>query len=429
MARTPTHAWNRREFLKGAVAAAGGMLLGPHMITSTALGGEGRPPASDRIVMGAIGLGGRGSSDLKAILNQADAQMVAVCDVKAAQRKNGKKAIDERYGNADCKEHIDLRELLARPDIDAVLIATGDNWHSMASILAARAGKDMYCEKPLSVAINESRAVAEAVRRYARVFQCGMQRRNVGHFRFAIGLVQKGLLGKVHTMVAERSKGFARIHRDELPAQPLPPREVMDWDLWLGPAPWRPYNEKIPTRGFWSAHLDFSGGSITEWGSHTVDICQWALGADTTSAVRYEPAGPDGLDVNCWYSSGVKLEIRTGLRFGSCPVRIEGDEGYVEVGDSGQMEVRPASLMEERKFQGGYPADDHIRNFLNCVKTREQPAATAEIAHRSITTCHVANIARILQRPVRWDPVKEEIIGDADAARMCTRAMRQPWRL
>jgi predicted dehydrogenase len=229
-------------------------------------------------------------------------------------------------------------------------------------------------------------------------------------------------------MVAEKAPWFNDIHRRVLPAEPEPPKEVMAWDLWLGPAPWRPYNAETYSRNFWSGHLDFSGGSITEWGSHTVDLCQWAIGADDTVPVEYEPAG-DGTDVTCRYANGVILEIRQGLRFGSCPVRIEGDEGYVEVGDSGQMEVSPASLQSMRKFKGGYPQDDHIREFLNSVKTREQPSAPPWVAHSSITVCHAANVARILGRKVKWDPASEEFIGDDDANRMRTRAQREPWRL
>jgi predicted dehydrogenase len=426
---TGQQTWRRRQFLKRAAAAVGGIVAAPYMITSTALGGEGRPPASQRIVMGAIGVGGRGSSDLKALLAQPDAQVVAVCDVQAYRREAATASVNRNYGSQGCAAYIDLRELLGRPDIDGVLIATGDNWHSLASILAAKAGKDMYCEKPVSVTIAESRAVAETMRRYGRIFQGGMQRRNVGQFRFAVDLARSGKLGKLRLMVAERARGFIRINRDELPAQPQPPREVMAWDLWLGPAPWRAYNSTIPTRQFWGAHLDFAGGSITEWGSHTVDLCQWANDADTTTPVRYEPAPPGSADVNAWYANGVKLEIRIGLRFGSCPVRFEGDAGYVEVGDSGQMEVRPASLLAERKFKGGFPADDHIRNFLNCVKSRAQPAANADAAHHSITAAHVANICRILGRPLKWDPAREEFIGDDQANRMRSRAYRQPWHV
>jgi len=421
--------WTRREVLRRGAAAAGGIAAGPYVVTSAALGAAGRPPASERIVMGAIGIGGRGSYVLGAHLWNKDVQMVAVCDVKGPRRKLGKAKVDEKYGQKDCTAYIDLRELLARADIDAVMIATGDNWHSAASILAVTAGKDVYSEKPMSVTIAESRALSDTVRRHAAVYQCGTQRRSVGHFQFAIKLAREGKLGRLHTLVAEKARNWVDVYEDSLPPEPEPPREVLDWDLWLGPAPWRPYNAKYPSRRFWGGHLDFAGGSITEWGSHTVDLCQCAKGADETSPVEYTPAGERGKDVVARYADGVKLLIQRGLRFGSCPVRFEGDEGYVEVGDSGQMEVYPPSLMAEHRFPGGYPATDHVRNFLDCVKSRRRPRSHAEAVHRSISACHAANLCVRLGRKLTWDPVREEFVGDDDANRLRARTIREPWRL
>ncbi|MCK5272360.1 MAG: Gfo/Idh/MocA family oxidoreductase [Sedimentisphaerales bacterium] len=420
---------NRRQFLANATTAMGGLIVGPTIITSSALGANGQLPASERIVMGTIGLGGRGCNVMGAFLRERDVQMVAVCDVKAKRRRIGKTAVDKKYGNKDCKSYIDLHEFLARKDIDAVLIATGDNWHSLASCLAARAGKDMYCEKPLSVAITESRAVAETMRRYARVFQCGTQRRSVEHFVFAVNLARRGLLGKLRNVYAEKAPYFIDVHENVLPEQSEPAREEMDWDRWLGPAPWRPYNGKYHSRGFWSGHLDFSGGSITEWGSHTIDLCQWANDADTTAPIEYEPAGKDGKDITAHYANGVKLFVRQGLRFGTCPVRFEGEDGWVETGDSGEMETHPASLMRGRQFRKGYPVDNHVRNFLDCVKTRQQPVSNADVAHHSITACHAANICMRLGRKVKWDPANETFIADEEANRLRSRAYREPWRL
>jgi len=336
--------------------------------------------------------------------------------------------VDRKYGNKDCKAYLDLRELLARTDIDAVLIATGDNNHSMASIEAARAGKDMYCEKPMSICIAESRAVADTMRRFSRIYQCGTQRRNVGNFVWAVNLARSGKLGQLKAVHAEKAGAQSGVNFTVLPPQPAPPKEVMDWDGWLGPALWRPYNPKYHSRGFWAHHGDFSGGSICEWGSHTVDLCQWANNADDTAPVEYEVINKKG-DISATYANGVKLVIRKGIRFGSCPVRFEGTEGWVETGDSGQFEVHPKSLMAERRFKGGYPQNDHVREFLNCVKTRKQPVSTADVAHHSTTACHVANICYRLGRPVKWDPAKEEFIGDEEANRLRSRAYRHPWRL
>ena len=421
-----TEQWTRRRFIKNAAAATGGILAAPTIITSAALGAEERAPASERIVMGTIGLGPRGQYVMQAFMAQPDVQMVAVCDVDGQRRQAGQNQVNKEYGNKDCKAYIDFLEILDRQDIDAVLIATGDNWHSGASILAARAGKDIYCEKPLSVKITESRAVAETMRRLGRIFQCGTQRRSISHFRFAVDLARSGKLGQLKELHAEDAPWYQKPYDTILPPEPEPNREEFDWDRWLGPAEWRPYNSKYPTRDFWGGHWDFSGGSVTEWGSHTVDLCQWANGTDDAGPVEFWREGDRFIGR---YANGVKLVIRTGLRFGTCPVRFEGEEGWVETGDSGEIEVEPKSLLEDRRFQGGYPPDNHLRAFLDCVKTREQPISTADVAHRSITACHVANICKRLDRPVKWDPVKEKCVDDEEANRLCSRGYRQPWSL
>ncbi len=413
----------RRQFVQRAMAVAGGAVFGPNIIASATTG---RAPASSRLGIGVIGVGGRGRDVMNAFLSQTDTQVLAVCDVIAERRKMGVEQVNQKYGNQDCKSYIDMLELLERPDIDAVLIATGDNWHSGISITAARAGKDMYCEKPMSVTVAESRAVSDTMQRLGRIFQCGTQRRSVGNFRFAVHLARSGKLGKIKELHAEEAGGLQTLYDTTLPAQPEPPREIMDWNRWLGPAQWRPYNAEYYSRGFWSAHVDFSGGSITEWGSHTVDLCQWANTADDTGPVEFSKEGNRYIGL---YANGAKLVIRTGLRFGSCPVRFEGEEGWVETGDSGEIDAYPKSLLQNRGFEGGYPAANHVRAFLDNVKTREQTICNAEVAHRSISACHVANICKRLGRPVKWDPKKEECIGDEEGNRLLSRAYREPWYL
>ncbi|HOZ49827.1 MAG TPA: Gfo/Idh/MocA family oxidoreductase [Candidatus Hydrogenedentes bacterium] len=417
---------DRRQFMKQGVAAVGGLVAAPSIVSGAALGAKGAAAAGERLVMGAIGLGGRGSYVLDAFMVHPDVQVVAVCDVNRERREAARNQVNAKYGNQDCAAYIDFRELLARPDVDIVLIATGDNCHSLVSIMAARAGKDIYCEKPMSVALTESRSVADTMRRLGRIFQCGTQRRSLGNFRFAVHLARSGKLGRLKELQAEEAGGLQKLYDTILSAQPEPPVEEFDWNGWLGPAQWRPYNAQYPTRGFWSAHLDFSGGSITEWGSHTVDLCQWANDADTTGPVEFWNEGDRYIGR---YADGSKLVIRTGLRFGSCPVRFEGEEGWVETGDSGELEAYPKSLLGERKFQGGYPPDNHVRAFLDCVKTRQQTVSNAEVAHRSISACHVANICKRLGRPIKWDPAKEQCIDDEDANRLLSRAYREPWYL
>ena len=410
----------RRHFLKNA---AGALAL-PFVIREGVLGrGAGTSP-SDRIVMGTIGIGGRGRHVMQVMMRTGEVQMVAVCDVQRERRLAGKNIVDKFYASKDCKAYRDFRTLLARDDIDAVLIATGDNWHSLLSVLAAKAGKDIYCEKPLSVTIAESRAVVQVVKRYGVVFQCGTQRRNVERFRFAVQLARSGKLGQLKELYAEKAPMTPEYQMRTLPPEPEPPAEEMDWDMWLGPAPWRPYNHGYYARRFWGTHLDFSGGAITEWGSHTVDLCQWANNADDTTPVEYEPA--EGTIVGR-YANGVKLIFEKGKW--PLHVKFVGTEGWIYADDGGTVKAEPASLIAGKKFGKGYPAEGHVKEFLKCVRTRRTPSSPAWVAHRSVSACHLANICRRLGRPVRWDPQKEMFIGDPMADRLTARAYRSPWRL
>ena len=419
----------RRRFLKTAIRA-GALLMAPQVIPGAALGKDGAVAPSERIVLGGIGIGNRGTYDLGCFLPQPDVQFVAVCDAKAVRRAAVKKMVDEKYGNQDCDTYRDFRELLARSDIDAVLIATGPNWHATAAIYAARAGKDMYCEKPCTKNIAQSLALAETMRRCGRVFQAGTQRRNLPHFAFACELARTGKLGKLQAVHAHpagmttQSSGWAT-------PEPEPPKEKVDWDLYLGPAAWRPFNRK---------HLDgfnfekgggMVGGGVLEWGSHCVDLCQWAAGADHTAPVEYNPPQEGRLVAR--YADGVKLVIRNDgwLPLGSCPVRFEGDEGWVEAGDSGKLVLSSPALLAGRKVAeiGGYPATFHVRDFLNCVKTRSQPLANADAACYSHIACHAANICLFLDRKLAYDPVKNEFPGDEQANRLRSEALREPWRI
>lgn len=419
-------ALTRRRFLKRA-AGAGAALAAPYVIPGSVLGKDGAVAPGERIVLGGIGIGGRGQGDLRCFLSEPGVQFVAIADARAERRRAIKDMADKHYGNQDCAVYRDPRELLPRRDIDAVLIATGDRWHTMASILAAKAGKDIYCEKPCSVTIAESRALAGTIRRYGRVYQAGTQRRTIGNFIFAIELVHSGKLGKLHTVHANTLN--PPTSHEWLPAQPEPPKEECDWDLWLGPCPWRPYNAQY-VRGGWRGFFDFHGGGILEWGSHTVDQCQWANQADDTAPVEYQP---QGTGVIARYANGVKLVMRDAgwLGLGTCSVRFEGDEGWVETGDSGKMEIFPESLRQKAKVftMPGTSPNNHIREFLQCVRTRALTSSNASVAGQSHIACHAAYIAWQLGRTLRYDPAKNEFIGDAEANRMRSRAMREPWRI
>ena len=421
--------FSRRRFLQNS-AKASTLFFAPQVIPASALGKDGAVAPSERIVMGGIGIGNRGTYDLSCFLPQPDVQFVAVCDVKAARRETIKKIADEKYGNQDCATYRDMRELLARDDIDAVLIATGPNWHATAAMLAARAGKDMYCEKPCTKNIAQSLELAATMRRTGRVFQAGTQRRNLPHFAFACELARTGKLGKLRTIYAHPMGMTTKSSGWKTP-QTAPPKEEVDWDLYLGPAAWRPFNKD---------HLDgfnfekgggLVGGGVLEWGSHCVDLCQWGAGTDGTAPIEYNPPVDD--QVVARYADGVRLVLREKdwIPLGSCPVRFEGDDGWIEAGDSGKFVISSPELLADRKVAevGGYPATFHVRDFLNCVKSRRQPLANADAACYSHITCHAANIAIFLDRQVKYDPVKHEFLNDDQANRLRSEALRAPWRI
>jgi predicted dehydrogenase len=418
--------FTRRRFLKRSVQA-GALVALPQFIAGRAMGRDGAAPASERIVMAGLGIGGRGAADLRGLLDEPDVQFVAVCDSRKERRETVKAMIDEANRNTDCKTYIDMHEMLGRADIDALLIATGDRWHTMASITAAKAGKDIYCEKPCSMTIEESRALADTMTRYGRVYQAGTQRRNVGNFIFAANLALSGKLGKLHTVHANTLA--PPVTHEWLPAEPEPPKKEVDWDMWLGPCPWRPYNSQY-VAGRWRGHFDFHGGGILEWGSHTVDLCQWANDADDTAPVEYTP---EGNHIIAKYANGVKLVMRdTGwLGLGTCSARYEGDEGWVETGDTGKVEISSGKLRSEMRIfdEIGTSPIKHLREFLDCVKSRAKPAANADVAAQSHIACHAAYIAWQLGRTLKFDPDKEEFVGDDEANRMRSRAMREPWRI
>ena len=430
---------SRRGFLRSALAATGAAASAPYVITSAALGAEGRPPASERIVMGGIGVGGRGSSDLRWLLGERDVQFVAVCDVRRQRREAAKKAVDAANGNGDCAAYRDMREILAeRPDIDAMLIATGDRWHAVASILAMRAGKDVYCEKPGTMTIAQGQAVVQTARRYGAVFQTGAQRMNEANFVFPTELARSGALGELHTVRAHLWPKVQDVTKnDRLPATPEPAREELDWDLWLGPAPWRPYNPGyLGGCGAWGIYWDFGAG-VAGWGSHTIIQCQKAAHAEYTSPVEYVyPGNRSGGGMICRFANGVKLVLQFEGWRGSCGVRFEGSEGWASVADGyAKPEMSSPALLGEfqrvinqYRERTGRPMN-HLRDFLSCVKSRKSPIANPEAMHRSMTTNHAINLCLALKRDLRWDPQAEQFIDDPDANRLRSRALREPWRM
>ena len=438
-ARPAARGLNRREFLRRAALAAGAAAA-PALIPASALGLEGAVPPSERIVLGGIGIGGRGTHDLNWMLPERDVQFVAVCDAKRSQREAIKRLVDNKYGNKDCATYRDLREFLAeRTDLDAVLITTGDRWHAVASVLAMRSGKDVYSEKPSSMTVAEGQAVVETARRYGRVYQTGTQRLSEDNFTFANELVRTGRLGRIHTVRAHIAPwdGGALRH-DWLAAEPEPAPDELDWDEWLGPCPWRPYNSAY-VHGSWRGYYDFHTSCIGEWGAHTFAQCQVAIGAANTSAIHYGYVKNDtGDGMVTRFANGIKMVLSRGDQWwhGSCGVRYEGTEGWVSVADGyARPEVSsPALLADFSKLVKDYVARtqrpmSHVRDFLDCIKSRRLTVANPEVMHRSMSTVHAANICMWLKRDMHYDPQKEEFVRDAEANRLRSRAMRAPWMI
>ena len=421
---------SRRGFVRRALAAGGAAAIAPVVVPSSALGLDGAVPPSERIIVGGIGIGRRGEYDLGCFLEQPDVQFVAVCDVKQERRSAVKQIVDKHHGTPDCATYREAEELLGRDDIDAVLIATGPNWHGAMAMAAAKAGKDVYCEKPCTKNIVESLILLDTMRRCGTIFQAGTQRRNLPHFAFACELARTGRLGTMKRVYAHPA-GMTAKTSGWLPEEPAPDPAVADWDAYLGPAAWRPFNSGTLKDGFnFEKGGGLVGGGVLEWGSHCVDLCQWAVN-DCPPPVEYDP--PRDGEIVTRYADGVELVFREKgwIPLGSCPVRFEGDAGWVEAGDSGKLVLSSPALLAGRTVEeiGGYPATFHVRDFLDCVRTRSQPKGNAEAAARAHIACHAANIAIFLGRTVRFDNATSRFLDDDEANRLRSEALREPWRI
>ena len=426
---------SRREFIRRATLA-GGILAMPQIIPSSALGLDGATAPSERLVMGGIGIGGRGSYDLSVLLQFPEVQFVAVCEVQKDRRERAKKTIDGAYGNKNCATYRDMREFLSeRTDLDAVLIATGDRWHTPAAIMAMEAGKDVFCEKPCTMSVAEGQALVSTARRHGRIFQAGMQRLSEANFVFADQLALTGKLGQLQTVRAHILPW--KMTSEILPGQPEPEAETLDWDLWLGPAPRRPFNRAyLGGCMSWLDYYDFGTG-VAGWGSHTICQCQSAMGRKESSAVEYEfPKNDTAEGFVAHYDNGVKMVLSASGWRGTCGVRYEGSEGWVSVADAyPRPDVSsPALLADFDKVLRDYRNETqrplhHIRDFLESVRRRRSGIANESVAHHTMTTNHIMNISMLLKRNIKWDLQKEQCIGDAEANRMLSRPTRAPWHV
>ncbi|HIE98174.1 MAG TPA: Gfo/Idh/MocA family oxidoreductase [Fuerstia sp.] len=415
-------------------AAVTSAVAAPWIVSANAVGVN-KVASNEKINLGVIGIGPRCTYDLTAMLQFDDIQCVAIADVQASRRDAGKALVDGHYGNKDCVLFRDFRELLAREDIDAVIVATGDRWHATASMLAAEAGKDVYSEKPCGLTIGNCQDLANTFNKTERVFQAGTQRRSVPNFQRAVQLAHTGKLGRIHTLYATVYR--PTLDNSWLPGEPTPSPDVCDWNMWLGPTPWRPYNAKY-VAGRWRGYYDFdSGARLLDWGAHTVDLCQWANKADDTMPVEYEPTENN---ITCTYANGVKLVLdflddpfgdrgpRWITHLGTCPVRFEGDKGSVETGDSGEIVVKPESLQREIEQSGkrirGLDVSAHSRNFFDCVRSRKQTVCNQTVMRRSHIACHAAALSWILGRKLTINPTTEQFVDDNEANSLIRRPQR-----
>jgi len=344
---------NRRQFLKSATGVVAGAISFPYYVSASALGNDGAVAASNRIVMGAIGVGSQGGGDMRGFMSKKEVQMVAVCDVDKAHRDGAKRRVDDKYGNSDCRTYLDFRDLIGRGDLDAVMLALPDQWHSIPAVAAARAGLDIHAQKPLARTIAEGRAICDAVKRYGVVWQTGSQQRSSSNFHRACELVRNGRIGKVLKVEVGLPTG-----RGRETAQPAPVPEGMDWNMWLGPAPWRPFCN-FGRRGChwdWRWIMDYSGGQLTDWAGHHIDIAHWGLDLERTGPVEIEGRGvypKDGLyDVpseyrfTCKYANGVTMTVANNRQL------LQGAKWYGEGGKwiyvkRGKLEANPMSILDE----------------------------------------------------------------------------------
>jgi len=443
---------NRRQFLAtGAKAAA--ITAVPLFIPRSSLG-YGRTAPSDRITIGAIGCGGKGRNNTGAFLSDDRVQVVAACDVDANHLKAGADLIDAHYKTSDCARFTDLRELIARTDIDAVHVSTADHWHSYASVRAMHSGKDVYCEKPLANSFGESKAIRDAALQTGRILQCGSHERSNSKCRFAAELVRSGRIGKVHTvriqMPCEQDHHLkARAFRKAVDDQKIP--DGLNWDMWQGHTEPENYWEK-GCHFWWRFILKYGGGEMTDRGAHIIDIAQLGLNRDSRGPVKFEAKGKQvaespydafwDYEFTNTYDDGTKL---IGTTEGPRGLKFEGDDGWIFVAIHGgelsfsDPSIVPKSFQDAGEF-GVDQLDDslevqlgrspgHHKNFVDCVMNRSEPMATAEIGHRTATICHLNNIAMKVGRPIHWDPETEELIGDFEAGSLLLPRMRHPWQV
>jgi predicted dehydrogenase len=419
---------HRRDVLRGSAALLATPWLG--------LADEKQPPASERINLGFIGVGTMGRGHLSGFLTRPDVQVVAVCDVVEERKQDAKKKVETAYAEKvksgaykGCEVFNDFRKLLERKDIDAVVIATPDHWHTIPCVLAARAGKHIYCEKPLTHDIAEGRWLVNEVKKAGVIFQVGSQQRSEfnNYFRQAVELVRNGRIGKVKTV---RIGVGGPAVECKLPEMEVPPGT--DWDTWVGPAPFRPYHSDLCPKGIhvgfpvWRKYKEFAGGYLADMGAHHFDIAQWALDMDNSGPVKIEPPETGDSGLKFTYANGVEM-----FHGGNIDCVFEGADGVINVTRQ-MIKTMPETILMEKLPEGAwrcYPSSNQKWNWLECIKSKKQCICPAEVGHRSATVCHLANIGYWLRKPLKWDPEQEKFVGDEAANKLLSREPRPMWKV
>jgi predicted dehydrogenase len=429
---------SRRIFLKNSLSAVAGAIILPNIIPSSALGMNGLVAPSDRIVMGLIGVGSQGISNMKGFLPFKEVQIVSMCDLDKGHLAKASEIVNTFYKNTDCRKHKDYREFLEKEKLDAVIISVPDHWHSLTYIAAANKKLDIYGEKPLARSIGESQQIVKAVQKNKIIWQTGSWQRSLTNFHKGAELVFNGRLGKIKNVEVGLPNGNKLIGMP--PVKPVP--SELDWEFWLGSAP------KAEYRGVshwnWRWILDYSGGQLTDWAGHHIDIAHWGLGLDRTGPIEVSGEGvypgpnelynvPTEYDFTCKYSSGVIVRVANAARLPhGMGVTWYGENGWIHVDRGDVLTASKPELISEELGANKkplYKSNNHSGNFLECIRSRKETITPVEVAHRSISVGLLGEIAMTTKQKIQWDPAKEKIINNTEASKMLMRQFRAPWKL
>ncbi|OFX54342.1 MAG: hypothetical protein A2066_03015 [Bacteroidetes bacterium GWB2_41_8] len=428
----------RRSFLRNSLSMVAGTMVLPHIIPSSAMGMNGVVPPSDRIVMGSIGVGSQGVSNMRGFLKFKEVQYVALCDLDANNLEKASAMVNKYYNNSDCRKHKDYREFLEKEKLDAVCISVPDHWHSIAYVAAANKKIDIYGEKPLARSIGEGQQIVKAVQKNKIIWQTGSWQRSIANFHKGAELVFNGRIGKVDRVEVGLPNAVKLVGMPSVKEVPA----GLDWDFWLGSAP------KVPYRGVchwnWRWILDYSGGQLTDWAGHHIDIAHWGLGLDRTGPIEVSGEGvypasgelynvPMEFDFDCKYKSGVVIRVANSSRLPhGMGVTWYGENGWIHVDRGDKITASKPELISEElgaNKKALYKSNDHTANFLECIRTRKETITPVEVAHRSISVGLLGEIAMTTKQKIQWDPEKEKIINNAEASKMLMREFRSPWKI